>query len=102
MKELKKYAVVIVREETRVVWAAGRESAQDTALELDGAQIRDENEETTRVDVFEALDDAEALNTPDDVGDPYEDVCACGQTYTDGDADEDRCGKCRNKAEVTR
>jgi len=27
--------------------------------------------------------------------DAYMDVCACGERYTDGDADEDQCGECR-------
>jgi len=66
-RKMKRYAVVIVREEVRVVWATDPDSAQDIALELDGAQIRDENEETTEVRVLtvENDDPCSALNSPD-------------------------------------
>ena len=69
-RKMKRYAVVIVREEVRVVWATDPDSAQDIALELDGAQIRDEHEETTEVRVLtvEKDDPCSALNTPDSCG----------------------------------
>ena len=85
MRTMKKYAVVIVREETRVVWADSHESAQDVALELQFADAPDE--QTTDVRVFEAAEDEPALN-----GEGEPDLCAkCGAVYTDGDAEEDYC-----------
>jgi hypothetical protein len=62
---MKKFAVVITREEKRVVWAENEDEAQDVALdECDGAQLRDENEEMTDVRVYLADEGEPALNEP--------------------------------------
>ena len=98
MVKMRKYAVVIVREETRVVWAAGCESAQDIALGLDAAQLRDENEETTDVYVCDAPDNAQTLNTPEGLNEnPPEgwEECRCCGCWHPGDG---KAYECRDDA----